>query len=74
MAAKLTARSARPRGAGARQGAAFVADLYIINTPSRLRLTVAAGRVEATWNVVPLVGSDLLRQLRSPLMTRLDVA
>jgi CubicO group peptidase (beta-lactamase class C family) len=59
---------------GAWQGAAFVADLYIITSPSRVRLIAAAPRAEATWNIVPLTGPDLLRQLRSPLMTRPDVA
>ncbi len=60
--------------AGGWQGAAFVADLYVITSPSRVRLVVAARRAVATWNIVPLTGPDLLRQLRSPLMTRPDVA
>ena len=60
--------------AGAWQGAAFVADIYVITSPSRVRLVAAARRAVATWNIVPATGPDLLRQLRSPLMTRPDVA
>jgi CubicO group peptidase (beta-lactamase class C family) len=60
--------------AGAWQGAVFVADVYVITSPSRVRLVVDAPRAMATWNIVPLTGPDLLRQLRSPLMTRPDVA
>jgi CubicO group peptidase (beta-lactamase class C family) len=77
--------------AGAWQGAAFIADLYVITGPSRLRLVVetegaggargrppaghtSAPRAVVTWNIAPLTGPDLLRQLRSPLMTRPDVA
>ncbi|MBG0823601.1 beta-lactamase family protein [Planomonospora sp. ID91781] len=61
---------------GAWQGGAFVADLYVITTPHRVRLVVdaAAGTAVATWNVVPLTGPDLALHLRSPLMTRPDVA
>jgi CubicO group peptidase (beta-lactamase class C family) len=60
--------------AGAWQGGAFAADLCVITSPSRVRLAVAGGRATATWNVEPLTGPDLLRQLRAPLMTRPDVA
>lgn len=60
--------------AGGWQGAVFVADLYVITSPSRVRLVVTAPHAAATWNIVPLTGPDLLRQLRSPLMTRPDVA
>jgi hypothetical protein len=60
--------------AGAWRGAVFAADLYVITSPSRVRLVVAAPRATATWNIVPLTGPDLLRQLRAPLMTRPDVA
>ena len=60
--------------AGAWHGATFVADLYVITSPSRVRLIVDPPRAVANWNIVPLTGSDLLRQLRSPLMTRPDVA
>ena len=62
--------------AGAWQGDTFVADLYVITTPHRVRLVVdaAAGTAVATWNKVPLTGPSLVRQLRSPLMTRPDVA
>jgi CubicO group peptidase (beta-lactamase class C family) len=59
---------------GAWQGAVYVADLYVITGPHRVHLVVHAGKAVATWNIAPLVGPDLLRQLRSPLMTRPDVA
>jgi CubicO group peptidase (beta-lactamase class C family) len=60
--------------AGAWRGAAFVADIYVITSPSRVRLVAAGPRATAAWNLVPLTGGDLLRHLRSPLMTRPDVA
>lgn len=62
--------------AGAWQGDVFVADLYVITTPHRLRTVVdtSTGAASVTWNVVPLTGPDLLRHLQSPLMTRPDVA
>ena len=60
---------------GAWQGNRFVADLYVITTPHRVRLVVDAdaGTATATWNIVPLTTPDLLLHLRSPLMTRPDV-
>jgi hypothetical protein len=62
--------------AGAWQGDTFVADLYVIPTPHRVRLVidVSAGTAVATWNTVPLTKPDLMLHLRSPLMTRPDVA
>ncbi|BCY08622.1 serine hydrolase [Actinoplanes sp. L3-i22] len=62
--------------AGAWQGDTFVAELYVITTPHRVRLVVdaVAGTAVATWNLVPLTGPILERHLRSPLMTRPDVA
>ncbi|MFF0309591.1 serine hydrolase domain-containing protein [Streptosporangium sp. NPDC004379] len=62
--------------AGAWQGGTFVADLYVITTPHRVRLVVDAdaGTAVATWNVAPLTGPDLALHLRSPLMTRPDVS
>jgi CubicO group peptidase (beta-lactamase class C family) len=62
--------------AGAWQGDTFVADLYVITTPHRVRLVVDAGKgtAAATWVTVPLTGPILERHLRSPLMTRPDVA
>lgn len=61
---------------GAWQGDTFVADLTVITTPHRVRLVVdaAAGTAVARWNVVPLTTPDLTLHLRSPLMTRPDVA
>ncbi|MEV5499332.1 serine hydrolase domain-containing protein [Nonomuraea fuscirosea] len=59
---------------GAWQGDTFVADLYVITTPHRVRLVVGAGTATATWSSVPLTGPDLTLHLRSPLMTRPDVA
>ncbi|PZG08328.1 serine hydrolase domain-containing protein [Nonomuraea aridisoli] len=59
---------------GAWQGTVFVADLYVITGPHRVRLTVDAPGAVATWNITPRVGPGLLRQLRAPPMTRPDVA
>ncbi len=61
---------------GAWQGSTFVAELFVITTPHRVRLVADAGTgtAVATWSTVPLTGPDLLRHLRSPLMTRPDVA
>ncbi|GIF69086.1 hypothetical protein Ais01nite_71210 [Asanoa ishikariensis] len=59
---------------GAWQGDTFVADLYVITTPHRVRLVVYAGTAVATWNIVPLTDPDLVLHLTSPLMTRPDVA
>jgi CubicO group peptidase (beta-lactamase class C family) len=62
--------------AGAWQGASFVAELCVITTPHRVRLEVdaGAGTAVATWHTVPLTGPSLAVHLRSPLMTRPDVA
>ena len=60
--------------AGAWQHDIFVADLYVITGPHRLRLTIDGPVATATWNLVPLTGPSLLNQLRSPLMTRPDVS
>ncbi|WP_437665265.1 serine hydrolase domain-containing protein [Sorangium sp. So ce1182] len=62
--------------AGAWQGNTFVAELYVITTPHRVRLVVDAdaGTAAATWSTVPLTSPDLMLHLRSPLMTRPDVA
>jgi hypothetical protein len=62
--------------AGAWQGDTFVADLYVITTPHRVRLVIDAdaGTAVAMWNTVPLTKPDLTLHLRSPLMTRPDVA
>lgn len=61
---------------GAWQGSTFVADLYIITTPHHVRLAVDADArtAVATWSTVPLTSPDLVLHLRSPLMTRPDVA
>jgi CubicO group peptidase (beta-lactamase class C family) len=62
--------------AGAWQGDTFVAELYVITTPHRVRLVVDAsgGTAVATWSTVPLTGPNLELHTRSPLMTRPDVA
>ncbi|RSO09593.1 serine hydrolase [Streptomyces sp. WAC 05379] len=61
---------------GAWQGNTFVAELYVITTPHRVRLSVDADTetAQATWNTVPLTSPSLALHLRSPLMTRPDVA
>jgi CubicO group peptidase (beta-lactamase class C family) len=61
---------------GAWQGDTFVADLYVIRTPHRVRLLVdaALGTATAAWSTVPLTSPSLEVHLRSPLMTRPDVA
>ncbi|MDT0444047.1 serine hydrolase domain-containing protein [Streptomyces johnsoniae] len=62
--------------AGAWQGNTFVAEIYVITTPHRVLLSVYAdaGTAMATWNVVPLTSPSLALHVRSPLMTRPDVA
>jgi len=62
--------------AGAWGGSTFVADLYVITTPHRVRLVVDAhgSTAVATWSTVPLTGPSLVLHLTSPLMTRPDVA
>lgn len=62
--------------AGAWQGDTFVADLYVITSPHRVRLVVDAdaGTAVATWNTVPMTTPELMLHLQSPLMTRPDVA
>jgi hypothetical protein len=62
--------------AGAWQGNTFVAELHVITTPHRVRLSVDAdaGTATATWNIVPLTTPSLALHVRSPLMTRPDVA
>ena len=61
---------------GGWQGGTFVADLYIITTPHHVRVAVDAdaGTATATWITIPLTSPDLVLHLRSPLMTRPDVA
>ena len=61
---------------GAWQDNKFIADLYVITTPHRVRVTIDAttGTATATWCTVPLTGPDLTLHLRSPLMTRPTVA
>ncbi|MCO8275836.1 beta-lactamase family protein [Actinoplanes sp. TRM 88003] len=60
--------------AGAWQGDTFVADLYVITSPHRVRLVVDGDTATTTWNTEPLTRPDLELHLRSPLMTRPDVA
>ncbi|WP_239157276.1 serine hydrolase domain-containing protein [Actinocatenispora thailandica] len=58
--------------AGAWQGSVFVADLVVVTSPSRVRVTVGPAGATVAWNLVPLVGPPLLPQLRAPLVTRPD--
>lgn len=62
--------------AGGWQGNTFVAELYVITSPHRVRLAVdaATGTAVARWSTVPLTKPSLELHLRSPLMTRPDVA
>ncbi|MFI6564044.1 hypothetical protein [Streptomyces sp. NPDC050534] len=62
--------------AGAWQGSTFVADLHVVTTPHHVRLVVdaEARTAVATWSTVPLTGPSLELHVRSPLMTRPDVA
>ncbi|WP_410786282.1 serine hydrolase domain-containing protein [Kribbella sp. C-35] len=60
--------------AGAWQGETFVAELFVITTPHRVRLVVEAGTAVATWNTLPLTGPNLVLHVQSPLMTRPDVS
>jgi CubicO group peptidase (beta-lactamase class C family) len=62
--------------AGAWQGSTFIADLYVITNPHRVRLVLDAEKktATATWSTLPLTSPDLALHLRSPLMTRPDVA
>lgn len=61
--------------AGAWQGTTFLADVVVVTSPHRVRLTVDADRGTATavWTTRPLTSPDLLLHLRAPLMTRPDV-
>ncbi|HEX5203334.1 MAG TPA: serine hydrolase domain-containing protein [Actinoplanes sp.] len=59
---------------GAWQGGTFVAELFVITTPHRVRLVVEGDTATATWSTVPLTTPDLALHLQAPLMTRPDVA
>ncbi|OLT01940.1 serine hydrolase [Pseudonocardia sp. CNS-004] len=61
---------------GAWQGTTFVAEIYVITTPHRVRLVVdaGAGTATATWSTVPLTGPSLELHVKSPLMTQPDLA
>ncbi|TDO62563.1 CubicO group peptidase (beta-lactamase class C family) [Kribbella sp. VKM Ac-2571] len=59
---------------GAWQDDTFVAELFVITTPHRVRLVVEAGAAVATWNTLPLTGPNLVLHVQSPLMTRPDVS
>ena len=58
--------------AGGWRDGTYVADLFVITSPSRVRITLDGDRATTTWNQAPLVGPALLPQLRSPLITRPD--
>lgn len=59
---------------GAWQGDTFVAELFVVTTPHRVRLVIDGDTATATWSTVPLTKPDLALHLRAPLMTRPDVA
>ena len=59
---------------GGWQGDEFAADVYVITSPHRVRLTVSSGKASAVWNEVPLTTPRLELHLRAPLMTRPDVS
>lgn len=60
---------------GAWDDETFVGKLYVIPTPHHVRLELDAttGTAQATWNGVPMTGTNLQLLLQSPLMTRPDV-
>ena len=62
--------------AGAWQGERFVAEVFVITTPHRVRVVLDAdsGTATATWSTVPLTTPDLALHLTAPLTTRPDVA
>ena len=62
--------------AGGWQGDTYLADLCLVTAPHRVRVVLDAGTgtAIATWSTVPLTGPRLELHLRSPLMTRPDVA
>ncbi|WP_460523975.1 hypothetical protein [Humibacter antri] len=60
---------------GAWQSALFVADICVIKSPHQVRVTIDSdGSATAVWVTIPLTSPNLLLHLRSPLMTRPDVA
>lgn len=59
---------------GGWQGDTFVAELFVITTPHRVRLVVDGDTATATWSTVPLTKPHLAVHLLAPLMTRPDVA
>lgn len=61
---------------GGWQGDRFVAEIRVITTPHTVKLALDAdsGTATATWVTPPLTNQSLEVQLRSPLMTRPDVA
>ncbi|ONI78246.1 serine hydrolase [Kribbella sp. ALI-6-A] len=60
--------------AGGWQGERFIAELFVITSPHRVRLVIAAGEATARWNTEPLTTQNLELHLRAPLMTRPDVS
>lgn len=72
-------RESRPLGrpvvsSGAWQRDTFVADLHLVTSPHRVRLTVRKSTAHLVWVTVSLTTSDLTLHLKSPLMTRPDMA
>lgn len=72
-------QESRPLGrpvvsSGAWQHGTFVAELHLVTSPHRVRLTVNETTAHLTWVTMPLTTSDLILHLKSPLMTRPDMA
>ncbi len=77
-------KECRPLGrpvvsSGAWQRDTFVAELHLVASPHRVRLTVHENTAHENtahlvWVTVPLTTADLMLHLRSPLMTRPDMA
>ncbi|WP_101847917.1 serine hydrolase domain-containing protein [Zhihengliuella sp. ISTPL4] len=68
-----------PRGravcaSGGWSGGVFVAQLFLVDTPHHLTLSLdpGTGRADLIWDTVPLTTPELRRHLTSPLMTRPD--
>lgn len=61
---------------GCWRGDVFTGRIFVLNIPHRLdfRLDAAARTAVCEWHTVPLTTLDLVRHLRTPLMTRPEVS